>query len=145
MTPPNPPVLISEDAIQARVTKLAEQISRDCAGIEYLLVVGVLRGAFIFMADLVRYLSTAPLYHSAPLRFALAVTAGGGTVFLMEKFDAALALDLLEREGITHSQWVPTMFQRLLALPQAQRAAFTAPAHRAAIFGAAPCPPGKCG
>ncbi|HEU0199538.1 MAG TPA: AMP-binding protein [Burkholderiaceae bacterium] len=76
----------------------------------------------------VNYLSTAPLYHSAPLRFALAVTAGGGTVFLMEKFDATLALDLLERDGITHSQWVPTMFQRLLALPQARRAAFKASA-----------------
>jgi hypoxanthine phosphoribosyltransferase len=53
----NPPILISAEDVQARVTKLAEQISRDCAGVEYLLVVGVLRGAFIFMADLVRRLT----------------------------------------------------------------------------------------
>ena len=108
------------------------------------------RGTPPFAADLielfdiggddVRYLSTAPLYHAAPLRVALAVTAGGGTVHVMDRFEPGLALDLLEREGITHSQWVPAMFQRLLALPEARRAAFRAPAHRSAIHGAAPCP-----
>ncbi|HSW16943.1 MAG TPA: AMP-binding protein [Ramlibacter sp.] len=108
------------------------------------------RGTPTFAADLlpmfglagddVRYLSTAPLYHAAPLRFALAVTAGGGTVHVMERFDAAGALDLIEREGITHSQWVPDMFRRLLALSDARRRVFHAPAHRAAIHGAAPCP-----
>jgi len=89
----------------------------------------------------VRYLSTAPLYHAAPLRFALAVTAAGGTVHVMERFDAGEALDLLERHAITHSQWVPAMFQRLLELPAGRRAAFAAPSHRCAIHGAAPCPP----
>jgi long-chain acyl-CoA synthetase len=89
----------------------------------------------------VRYLSTAPLYHAAPLRFALAITTGGGTVFVMERFDAEQALILLETHGITHSQWVPTMFQRMLALPEARRANFKAPAHRHAIHGAAPCSP----
>ena len=108
------------------------------------------RGTPPFAADLtalfdiagndVRYLSTAPLYHAAPLRTALAVTAGGGTVFLMDRFDADAALHLLVDEAITHSQWVPAMFQRLLALPEARRAAFKAPAHRSAIHGAAPCP-----
>lgn len=89
----------------------------------------------------VRYLSTAPLYHAAPLRFALAVTAAGGTAHVMERFDAGEALDLLERHAITHSQWVPAMFQRLLELPAERRAAFAAPSHRCAIHGAAPCPP----
>jgi long-chain acyl-CoA synthetase len=108
------------------------------------------RGTPAFAADLHRlfdldgsnrrYLSTAPLYHAAPLRCALAVTAGGGTVHVMERFDAEGALQLLEREAITHSQWVPAMFQRLLELPAARRAAFRAPAHRVAIHGAAPCP-----
>jgi len=87
----------------------------------------------------VRYLSTAPLYHAAPLRFALAVTASGGTAHVMERFDAGLALDLLEREAITHSQWVPAMFQRMLSLPEARRGAFSAPSHRVAVHGAAPC------
>ena len=109
------------------------------------------RGTPPFAADLielfgvagedVRYLSTAPLYHAAPLRFALAVTAGGGSAFVMNRFDATRALHLLHSEGITHSQWVPAMFTRLLALPAAQRAAFLAPTHRAAIHGAAPCAP----
>ncbi len=108
------------------------------------------RGTPPFAADLialfgvggddVRYLSTAPLYHAAPLRVALAVTAGGGTVFVMDSFDASLALDLIDQEAITHSQWVPAMFQRLLALPTDRRTIFTAPAHRTAIHGAAPCP-----
>lgn len=108
------------------------------------------RGTPPFAADLIalfgvggsdtRYLSTAPLYHAAPLRTALAVTAGGGTVFVMERFDAEVALRLIEDEAITHSQWVPAMFQRLLALPVDQRAAFKAPMHRTAIHGAAPCP-----
>ena len=89
----------------------------------------------------VRYLSTAPLYHAAPLRFALAVTAGGGRVVLMDHFDAAGALDLLESHAITHSQWVPAMFHRLLDLPEARRRAHRAPAHRVAYHGAAPCPP----
>ena len=108
------------------------------------------RGTPPFAADLialwgiggvdVRYLSTAPLYHAAPLRAALAVTAGGGTVFVMDKFDAEEALQRLERDAITHSQWVPAMWQRLLALPAGRRQAFRAPAHRRAIVGAAPCP-----
>ena len=65
------------------------------------------------------YLSTAPLYHAAPLKFNLAVQACGGTSIVMEKFDAADALQCLDRYGVTHSQWVPTMFIRLLKLPEA--------------------------
>jgi fatty-acyl-CoA synthase len=89
--------------------------------------------------DDVRYLSTQPLYHAAALRFALAVTAGGGHVYIMERFHAELALALIQSEKITHSQWVPVMFQRLLNLPPALREAFHAPHHRCAIHGAAPC------
>ncbi|WP_423456507.1 AMP-binding protein [Ottowia sp. VDI28] len=87
-----------------------------------------------------RYLSTAPLYHAAPLRFGLAFLAAGGSVYVMQKFEASKALDLLEREQITHSQWVPTMFQRLLALDEKQRERFKAPHHRLALHSAAPCP-----
>ena len=88
----------------------------------------------------VRYLSTAPLYHAAALRFALAVTAAGGTVFGLPKFDAQNALDMLVNERITHSQWVPTMLQRLLRLPEDKRRAFSAPDHVVALHSAAPCP-----
>jgi acyl-CoA synthetase (AMP-forming)/AMP-acid ligase II len=88
----------------------------------------------------VRYLSTAPLYHAAPLRFALAVTAAGGFVRSLGRFDALAALQALSEDRITHSQWVPAMFQRLLALPDTDRRDFRAPAHRLAIHAAAPCP-----
>jgi fatty-acyl-CoA synthase len=89
--------------------------------------------------DDVRYLSTQPLYHAAALRFALAVTAGGGYVNIMPRFNAELALNLLQSEKMTHSQWVPVMFQRLINLPANVREAFHAPQHQCAIHGAAPC------
>ena len=107
------------------------------------------RGAPTFAADLmalfsidegVRYLSTAPLYHAAPLRFALTVTATGGNVFGMQKFEAEDALRMLAEHRITHSQWVPTMLQRLLRLPEAVRRSFSAPDHVMALHSAAPCP-----
>ncbi|BCH31237.1 long-chain acyl-CoA synthetase [Mesorhizobium sp. L-8-10] len=88
-----------------------------------------------------RYLSTAPLYHAAALRFVLAVTAAGGTTVLMRKFEARRALELIDLHGLTLSQWVPTMFRRLLDLPAETRAAFQGRSHRRAIHGAAPCSP----
>jgi hypoxanthine phosphoribosyltransferase len=53
----NPEVLISEDAIQSRVMELAEQISADYDKADDLVMVGVLKGSFIFLADLSRRLS----------------------------------------------------------------------------------------
>lgn len=85
------------------------------------------------------YLSTAPMYHTAPLKFTMAVQQMGGTVVMMGKFDAAKALHYLEKYKITHSQWVPTMFVRLLQLDDAEKQ-FHAPDHRYAIHAAAPCP-----
>ncbi len=67
------------------------------------------------------YLSPAPMYHAAPLAFSLNVQRFGGTVVIMEHFDAAEAIALIEREKITHSQWVPTMFVRMLKLPDEVR------------------------
>lgn len=87
-----------------------------------------------------RYLSPAPLYHAAPLRWSLAVTACGGTAIIMDRFDAERALTILETRGITMSQWVPTMFRRMLALPEDRRRAFSAPSHQSAWHAAAPCP-----
>ena len=63
------------------------------------------------------YLSPAPLYHAAPLRFSTLVQELGGTVVVMERFDAEGALAAIERYRATHSQWVPTMFVRMLKLP----------------------------
>ena len=73
-----------------------------------------------FAADTV-YLSPAPLYHAAPLHFCMNVQRLGGTVVVMERFDPRHALALIERYRVTHSQWVPTMFIRILKLPEAER------------------------
>jgi len=86
------------------------------------------------------YLSPAPIYHAAPLRFGGMVQALGGTVVLMQRFDAEAALATIERFGITHSQWVPTMFVRLLKLDEAVRLRYDLSSHRVAIHAAAPCP-----
>ena len=97
------------------------------------------RARYGFGEDMV-FLSPAPLYHSAPLRVAMAVHCVGGTVVVMERFDPGLALGLLERERVTHSQWVPTMFVRMLKLPPAERTRHDLSSHRVATHAAAPCP-----
>lgn len=86
------------------------------------------------------YLSPAPLYHAAPLRFTVAVQALGGTVVAMDRFDAQEALAAIEKYQATHSQWVPTMFVRLLKLPPQVRARYDVSSMRVAIHAAAPCP-----
>ena len=86
------------------------------------------------------YLSPAPLYHAAPLAFCRRVLAYGGTVVLLDRFDPTRALQAIERYGVTHSQWVPTMFVRLLNLPDEVRSNFDLSTHRVAVHAAAPCP-----
>jgi long-chain acyl-CoA synthetase len=86
------------------------------------------------------YLSPAPLYHAAPLGYVLSVLSWGGTVVMMERFDAEHALQLIERYRVTHSQWVPTMFVRMLKLPEAARRRYDLSSHKVAIHAAAPCP-----
>ena len=104
------------------------------------LTLGVtLKGLFRGSADTV-YLSPAPMYHSAPVGFTTAVQSLGGTVVMMDRFDPLAALEALERYGVTHSQWVPTMFTRMLKLPEEERARVDLSAHQVAIHAAAPCP-----
>lgn len=86
------------------------------------------------------YLSPAPLYHAAPFGFCMRTQAMGGTVVMMERFDALESLATIERYSVTHSQWVPTMFVRMLKLEQAEREQFDLSSHRCAIHAAAPCP-----
>jgi long-chain acyl-CoA synthetase len=87
-----------------------------------------------------RYLSPAPLYHAAPLRFTMTILRLGGTVVIMEKFDPIEALALIERYRITHSQWVPSMFVRMFKLTDVQRAGHDLSSLQCAIHAAAPCP-----
>ena len=86
------------------------------------------------------YLSPAPLYHAAPLRFNMSVMRLGGTSVIMEHFDAEEYLSLIPKHGITHTQVVPTMFVRFLKLPEEVRAKYDVSSLKCAIHAAAPCP-----
>ncbi|HEU5150203.1 MAG TPA: AMP-binding protein [Iamia sp.] len=87
------------------------------------------------------HLCTGPLYHAAPLAFSLQVPlAFGATVVLMETWDAALALRLIEQHGVTHTHMVATMFHRLLSLPPSVRDGADVSSLRHVLHGAAPCP-----
>ncbi|MGQ0432934.1 MAG: AMP-binding protein [Microthrixaceae bacterium] len=86
------------------------------------------------------YLSPAPLYHAAPLRFCRAIHRIGGTVVVMEHFDPEQYLALVERHRVTFSQVVPTMFIKMLKLPAEVRAAYDVSSLDAVVHAAAPCP-----
>nr|WP_294543195.1 acyl-CoA synthetase [uncultured Rhodopila sp.] len=90
--------------------------------------------------DTTVYLSPAPMYHAAPLVFSINAQCAGGTVLMMPRFDPEEALALIERYRVTHSQFVPTMFVRMLKLPEAVRRRYDLSSHRLAIHAAAPCP-----
>ncbi len=86
------------------------------------------------------YLNPAPLYHAAPLGYAINAQFLGATVVVMDKFDPLESLQNIERYKVTHSQWVPTMFIRMLRLPLEDRQRFDISSHQTAIHAAAPCP-----
>ncbi|HEX7166784.1 MAG TPA: AMP-binding protein [Acidimicrobiales bacterium] len=87
------------------------------------------------------HLCTGPLYHAAPLSFSLnaPLTYGAGVV-LMDKWDPEEALRLIAEHRITHTHMVPTMFHRLLSLPEDVRAKYDLSSLRYVLHGAAPCP-----
>jgi long-chain acyl-CoA synthetase len=103
-------------------------------------LVMLLEHAFHISADDV-YLSPAPIYHTAPLKWCAGVHALGGTVVLMERFDSEKALATIERYDVTVTQMVPTMFVRMLQLPEEARNAYDVSSLRLAVHAAAPCPP----
>ncbi|MFF0768194.1 acyl-CoA synthetase [Nonomuraea wenchangensis] len=86
------------------------------------------------------YLSPAPLYHAAPLRYCMTFQRLGATVVVMERFDPEQYLALVERHKVTHSQLVPTMFIKMLKLPEETRARYDLSSLKYAIHAAAPCP-----
>src|SRR5467141_4902760 len=86
------------------------------------------------------YLPPAPLYHAAPLRFNMMAITLGGTSIIIESFDAEEFLKLVEKHRITQSQLVPTMFVRMLKLPEGGRKRYDVSSLKGAIHAAAPCP-----
>lgn len=87
------------------------------------------------------YLMPCPLYHSGPMRFAMAMQQLGATLIVMEAFDAEAALLLVERHRVTHAHWVPTMLARLLKLPSTTKARHDLSSLQVIVHGAAPIAP----
>ena len=87
------------------------------------------------------YLSPAPLYHSAPLVWSMTAQRLGGTVVVMDRFDPERCLQLIQEHKVTHAQFVPTMFVRMLKLPDEVRAAYDLSSLRSVVHAAAPCAP----
>ncbi len=87
------------------------------------------------------HLLTGPLYHAAPLAFSVALPfLYGVPIVVMDHWEATEALRLIEAHGITHTHMVPTMFHRLVALPEETRQRYDTSSLRFIIHGAAPCP-----
>ena len=86
------------------------------------------------------YLSPAPLYHSAPQAAVSLTIRNGGTVIIMEHFDPEQYLALVPRYKVSHSQLVPTMFSRMLKLPEDVRTKYDLSSLEIAVHAAAPCP-----
>jgi len=86
------------------------------------------------------YLSPAPLYHSAPLVYSMACHRLGATTVVMETFDPVACLRAIERYRVTHAQFVPTMFTRMLRLPDGERLGHDVSSLRYVVHAAAPCP-----
>ena len=102
-------------------------------------LLGLVTQAFGMSGDDV-YLSPAPLYHAAPLRWTLSMHKLGATVLVMEKFDAENALALIEQYRVRSGQFVPTHFVRMLKLPEEVRARYDVSTLEVAVHAAAPCP-----
>ncbi|VBA45169.1 Long-chain-fatty-acid--CoA ligase FadD13 [Mycobacterium attenuatum] len=86
------------------------------------------------------YLSPAPLYHTAPSVWSMSAQAGGITTVVIEKFDPESALDAIQRYRVTHGQFVPAMFTRMLKLPDSVRNSYDVSSLKRVMHAAAPCP-----
>ncbi len=86
------------------------------------------------------YLSPAPLYHAAGINYTMAVHRVGAASILMRKFDAEAVLRMIEQHRVTHAQFVPTMFVRMLKLPEPVRKKYDVSSLQCVIHAAAPCP-----
>ena len=102
--------------------------------------IGMLERHLLGMDENSVYLTPAPLYHSAPLIWSAGVHELGGTVVIMDRFDAERFLAYVEQYSVTDTQMVPTMFIRLLKLPEDVRHRYDLSSLKMAVHAAAPCP-----
>jgi acyl-CoA synthetase (AMP-forming)/AMP-acid ligase II len=92
------------------------------------------------MTDSSVYLSPAPLYHAAGVNYTMSVNRVGAASVLMRKFDPETVLRLIEQHRVTHAQFVPTMFVRMLKLPKELREKYDVSSLECVLHAAAPCP-----
>jgi len=92
-----------------------------------------------FTADDV-HLVAGPLYHTGPSSYGQVHLLIGSTVVVMERYDAATALRLIERHRVTTSFMVPTHFSRILLLDADERSRYDLSSVRLIMHSAAPCP-----
>lgn len=102
-------------------------------------LIALAMGLYRFSPDSI-YLSPAPLYHAAPLRWSMTVQKIGGTIVMMKKFDPEGVLAAIEKYKVTCGQYVPTHFIRMLKLPEEVRSKYDLSTLDCAIHAAAPCP-----
>jgi long-chain acyl-CoA synthetase len=114
--------------------------ARPSTGIETEMEATVLGKALYAFDEHIVYLCPAPLYHAGPLRYVFATAQVGGTAVIMEKFDPEKCLALIEQYRVTHAQFVPTHFVRMLRLPPEVRARYDLTSLRVVFHAAAPCP-----
>ncbi|BBZ14841.1 fatty-acid--CoA ligase FadD4 [Mycobacterium branderi] len=86
------------------------------------------------------YLTPAPLYHTAPSMWSMGAQTVGATTVVMQKFDAEGCLDVIQRYRVTHGQFVPAMFTRMLKLPATVRDSYDVSSLVRVVHAAAPCP-----
>jgi acyl-CoA synthetase (AMP-forming)/AMP-acid ligase II len=103
------------------------------------MLVAMLNGQYGLCRDTI-YLSPAPLYHSAPLRFNMLLGRLGATSIILERFDAERALASIEQYRVSLSQWVPSMFVRMIKLPEKVRRRYDVSSQQVVLHAAAPCP-----
>jgi long-chain acyl-CoA synthetase len=106
---------------------------------ERLGIENLMAGLFAF-DESARFYSPAPLYHAAPLGWCMGAQNLGGTAVVAQRFDAEAALGHIQRHRITHAQFVPTHFVRMLQLPAEVRAKYDTSSLRMVVHSAAPCP-----
>ena len=132
-------IMLYSSGTTGRPKGVRHPLSEEAFGENASPLVALGQGLYGFTARMT-YLSPAPLYHSAPLRWSMAVQQLGGTVVVMERFDAEDALRQIERHRITHAQFVPTHFVRMLKLPPEVRGRYDLSSLQAVWHAAAPCP-----
>ncbi len=135
------PVMGTQMLYTSGTTGRPKGVHRDSAAVSALAVVNFCGYDEDWATSTDAHLLTGPLYHAAPLAFSVAVPfIYGVPIVVMDHWEATEALHLVEDHGVTHTHMVPTMFHRLLALPDETRARYDTSSLRFVIHGAAPCP-----